>query len=69
MYIGRNIKCNYVNKNIINNIRILDETDSDEEYSSSDELPSTEITTTHYTLENDNCISTCEKCFSFNNCT
>jgi hypothetical protein len=69
LYIGRNIKCNYVNKNIINNIRILDETDSDEEYSSSDELPSTEITTTHYTLENDNCISTCEKCFSFNNCT
>ena len=68
LYIGRNIKCNYVNKNIINNIRILDETDSDEEYSSSDELPSTEITTTHYTLENDNCISTCEECFSFNNC-
>lgn len=84
LYIGRNIKCNYVNKNIINYMRILDEIDSSDWYSSSDEyseentdyisstniLPSTEITTTYYIPENEsNCISTCKKCFSFNNCT
>ena len=84
LYIGRNIKCNYVNKNIIGYMRILDETDSSDWYSRDDDyseentdyisssniLPNIENITTHYTPENqNNCISTCEKCFSFNNCT